>query len=163
VIRPRYFTSARSLSGGAAPEPLCHTVERIVRFEEVDLLGFVWHGRYASYFEDARVALGARYGFRYQDMRRHGFVAPIKRFHVDFEAPLSFDQQCRITAALFWNDAARLDFEYRIHSMEEVLLTQGYTVQLFLDLSGNLCLGKPDFYESFCQRWQKGLLGNADY
>ena len=40
--------------------------------EECDLrrwtnLGIVWHGRYASFFEDARSAAGEKYGFGYPD------------------------------------------------------------------------------------------------
>ena len=36
-----------------APPPLRVDVGRKVRFEEVDSMGIVWHGHYASYFEDA--------------------------------------------------------------------------------------------------------------
>lgn len=156
--KPWYFKPARRPTDGAPP-PLVFSVARVARFDEVDPLGVVWHGRYASYFEDARVALGNHYGFGYQDMLKAGVVAPIKQMHMDFEAPLRFEQQCRITARLFWNDAARLDFEYTIHAADGALLTRGYTVQLFLTAAGELCLGKPDCYEAFCARWKAGKLG----
>ena len=41
---------------GDMPKPLVAEVKRRVRFEEIDLLGMVWHGRYPSYFEDGRIA-----------------------------------------------------------------------------------------------------------
>lgn len=52
-MRKAYF---RPVPG--APAPLCVTTQREVRFEEVDVMRIVWHGRYASYFEDGRVAPG---------------------------------------------------------------------------------------------------------
>lgn len=70
------------------------------RFEEIDLLGVVWHGRYASYFEDARFALGEKYGIGYETVRAYGFVTPVKLFHVDYVRPLLFNQKCVITAAM---------------------------------------------------------------
>ena len=42
------------------PAPLVVGIDRRVRFEEVDALGMVWHGRYPSYFEDGRIAFGDR-------------------------------------------------------------------------------------------------------
>ena len=50
-MRKNYFPSVKG-----CPPPLGIRVERKVRFEETDPLGIVWHGRYASFFEDARTA-----------------------------------------------------------------------------------------------------------
>ena len=52
-----YFRPETMMNGRPAPLPLTCTVPREVRFEEVDALNVVWHGRYPSYFEDARVAM----------------------------------------------------------------------------------------------------------
>ena len=40
------------------PAPLEKSVFRTVRFNEIDPMGIMWHGHYASFIEDARVALG---------------------------------------------------------------------------------------------------------
>ncbi len=146
-----YFTSAPD-----APAPLCFTVERVCRFDELDPLGVVWHGRYASYFEDARVALGAHYGIGYLDFKRHNLLAPIKQMFVDYQAPLRFDERCAISASLHWTEAARLNFSYVIRSREGEVLTTGYTVQLFLTPEGELYTARPDFYADFCERWKAG-------
>lgn len=156
---PRYFKQPMHCADGLpAPAPLAVTTTRLVRFNEVDPLGIVWHGNYASYFEDARVAFGERYGIGYQTMHAAGFVTPIKQMHIDYEAPLRFNQECRITASLFWCDAARLNFEYTIADAHGAITTRGYTVQLFVTLAGDLCYAKPDFYEAFCAQWREGTL-----
>lgn len=155
----RYFKTPVLADGSPAPAPLGVTVTRLVRFSETDPLNVVWHGHYASYFEDARVAFGERYGLGYQAIYDAGFVTPVKQMHIDYEAPLRFNQECRITASLFWSDAARLNFEYVVADGEGRLTTRGYTVQLFVTLKGDLFYAKPDLYEAFCARWKNGLLG----
>lgn len=142
--------------GGAAPEPLRWSVERKVRFEEVDSLRVVWHGRYPSYFEDARIAFGERYGLKYMELYDAGTITPIKQMYIDYLGPLRFGDSCRINIALHWHDAARLNFSYTIESPEGELLTTGYTVQLFLDQQGQVYMFKPDIYADFCERWRRG-------
>ena len=92
---------------GDQPAPLRVSIERTVRFEEVDSLGIVWHGRYASYFEDARVAVGQKYGIGYMDFYSHGVIAPIKKMHFDYYRSLRF-WRMRIRKALNWNSTLLL-------------------------------------------------------
>ena len=155
----RYFKTAVLGDGTPVPAPLVASVTRFVRFNEVDPLNVVWHGHYASYFEDARVAFGERYGLGYQAMYDPGFVTPVKQLQIDYEAPLRFNQECVITGSLFWSEAARLNFEYTVTDGEGRLTTRGYTVQLFLTLAGELVYARPDFYEAFRARWKNGLTG----
>lgn len=151
-----YFKPEAGPDGTAVPAPLEAAVERVVRFDEVDALGIVWHGRYASYFEDARVALGDRYGIGYYEFLAAGLVVPVKQMGVDYAAPLRFKERCRITARLHWSAAARLNFSYMITNMDGAPLTTGYTVQLFCDKRGEPFVFKPDFYTAFCVRWEAG-------
>ena len=67
-MRKPYFPSRKR-----DPSPLRVTVERRVRFEETDPLAIVWHGRYASYFEDARSAAGEKYGI--------GYLGPLQEWY----------------------------------------------------------------------------------
>lgn len=134
------------------------TVDRVVRFEEVDPLGIVWHGRYPSYFEDARVAHGDRYGIGYLDFHRERVLTPIKQMYVDYLLPLRFGETCSITALLHWSDAARINYEFRIHNHSGDLTTTGYSVQLFIEENGTPLMYPPDFYLEFQQRWKAGTL-----
>jgi acyl-CoA thioester hydrolase len=141
-----------------APPPLRTLVRRHVRFEEVDPMGIVWHGRYPSYFEDARVALGSRYGIGYEDFIRHGVPAPIRRMQIDYLAPLRFRDEFSVEAILHWSDGARLDFEFLIRGAGECLLATGCSVQLMLNLTGELLLLPPPFLHELRERWQAGTL-----
>ncbi|UFS69367.1 acyl-CoA thioesterase [Geomonas sp. RF6] len=141
-----------------APPSLSVTVERQVRFEEVDPLAIVWHGRYPSFFEDARVAFGAKYGVGYLDCYRNGFLTPIKKMHVDYFRPLSFPEPFTIEGILHWTPAARLNFEFIIRNGEGEVTTTGYTVQMMVDTEQNVLLIPPPFIRDFLDRWQAGEL-----
>ena len=150
-MRKPYFPSRKD-----DPTPLRVTVDRQVRFEETDPLGIVWHGRYASYYEDARSAAGEKYGIGYLDLHRNGIVAPIRIMHSDYHRPLRYHENFTIEGIFHWTEAARIDIEYIIRDKEGLLATTGYTVQIMLDMDGNLLLIPPPFYREFCEKWRAG-------
>jgi acyl-CoA thioester hydrolase len=148
-----YFNTA-----AGQPAPLRVSVERRVRFEEVDPLGIVWHGRYPGYFEDARVAFGDRFGIGYLDFYGAGILAPVKKLHVDYQRPLRFDETFSIEGVLHWSEAARLNFEFVLRNAAGEVTTSGYTVQMLMDTEHTLLLVPPPFYQEFCRRWAQGEL-----
>lgn len=151
-----YFKPETTMDGRPAPAPLRCSVMREARFEEVDALKMVWHGRYPSYFEDARVAFGKAYGLGYTDFYAAGLVVPVKQMGIDYVAPLRFGQICRVTASLHWSEAARMNFSYVIADVSGSVATTGYTVQLFLNTKQELFMAKPEMYANFCARWALG-------
>jgi len=153
MMRKPYFRLQKG-----TPQPLCCTVHRVVRFEEVDALGIVWHGRYPSYFEDGRVMLGEQYGIGYMDFYHQGIVSPIKQMHVDYQLPLRFGEAFTIEAILHWSDAVRLNHEFILRNSAGEVTTTGFTVQLMMDTENNVLMTPPPFYEGFRQRWQAGDL-----
>ena len=141
------------------PADLMVKTERRVRFEEVDMLGIVWHGHYVSFLDAGRVALGDRYpALSYARMKGEDMAAPIVQMHIDYQSPLVFDDLMQIETTLHWADALRLDFSYKISNSDGRLAIKAYTVQLFTDLKGALLLLPPDWIAEFRQQWKTGKL-----
>lgn len=138
------------------PQPLTAEIKRKVRFDELDPLAIVWHGNYASFFEEARIALGDSYSIGYMDFANNNTIIPLKKFHADYCAPLEFGKEYTVKAFLHFNPAARLDFSYEIYDASGRLMTTGYTVHMLLDKQNNILVVKPPFFEDFCQKWQRG-------
>lgn len=152
MIKPYFPAEA------GAPDPLRITVSRQVRFEEVDPLGIVWHGRYPGYFEDARVALSDRYGIGYMDFYGQGIITPIRQLHIDYVRPLHFKDIFSIEAVLHWTAATRINMEFILRDETQVVTTTGFTVQLMLDTNGDTLLAPPALYRAFTDRWKKDTL-----
>jgi acyl-CoA thioester hydrolase len=150
-MRKSYFPHDPS-----APGPLRATVARRVRFEEADPLGIVWHGRYASYFEDARESLGDGLGIGYRDFFARGLSIPLRRFTVDYLAPLAYPEEFTVDAVLHWSEAMRLNYEFALRGADGMLRATGASVHLLVDKSLNLQMTAPDFYREFLDRWRAG-------
>ncbi|BCS88446.1 acyl-CoA thioesterase [Pseudodesulfovibrio sediminis] len=148
-----YFKSPEN-----APAPLRSITQRPVRFEEVDPLAIVWHGRYPSYFEDGRIHLGDQHGLGYLDFKRHEVAAPIKQMYFDYILPLSYGDTAHIETFLHYTEAARLNYEFIIRNSAGDITTTGYTVQLFMTFDHELLITPPDFYQKILERWKNGKL-----
>lgn len=151
MIKPYFKTEP-------GPQPLRAGFERRVRFEECDMLGIMWHGRYAGYFEDAREALADKYGLTYKRLQEEGVITPIVSFHIDYVLPLAYRETYTVQAIMHWTEAARINIEYEITNAEGKLHTRGYSVQLLVDLKGQLLFAHTDYYADFLRRWQAGEL-----
>ena len=140
--------------GEGSPAPLSATVTRRVRFEEVDPLGIVWHGRYPSFFEDAREHLGNSLGIGYTDFFQHGLRIPLRRLSIDYLRPLAYPEEFSVQAKLHWSEAMRLNYEYAIYSSAGELLATGCTVHLVVDAAMQLQMTMPAFYRVFLDTWR---------
>jgi acyl-CoA thioester hydrolase len=138
------------------PLPLVASAGRRIHFEEVDILGMVWHGNYASFFEDGRVAFGDIYGLNYHTMRENKTMAPIVQMHLDYKLPLRIDDSIRVEAALHWTETARLNFSYTIFNPKGQIATKGYTVQMLTDPEGTVMFYTPDWLREFHRKWREG-------
>jgi acyl-CoA thioester hydrolase len=142
---------------GGAAEPVAVNIGRRVRFSEVDVMGIVWHGRYALFFEEASAELGRRCGLSYRDFYEAELRAPIVEFHVDYYRSLYLDEEFEIRAAMFWHDGARINTEYHLVKQDGTLAASGYTVQLFTAAkTGEVCIVSPPLLERCRGRWKSG-------
>jgi acyl-CoA thioester hydrolase len=149
---PSYFDAIPE-----APQPLSVVVHRQVRYEEVDALGVVWHGRYVSFLEDGRAMFGERYNLNYLTMYESKVLAPIVKLHIDYHLPLRLSEKFSIFTELVWSESARINFQYRIVS-ENGLHASAYTVQLLTNEKFEVQFIRPQLIEDFCKKWKEELL-----
>lgn len=129
--------------------------EIIVRFNEADPLGIVWHGHYLRYFEDGRESFGKKYGIAYLDCYREGFAVPVVSVHCDYKKPTRYGSTVIVVTTFKNTPAAKLNFDYQILDSEtNALIATGYTTQVFVDAkSFQLQLTNPDFFEKWKKTW----------
>lgn len=154
-FQKEYFTKNK-----CDPSPLVARIARRVRFEEVDALGMVWHGRYPSYFEDGRIAFGDTYGLNYHTFKDNNAIAPVVQMHVDYKQPLRFDELFTVESRLHWTESVRLNFSYRLINREGKTVATGYTVQLLTDTNGVVQLIAPEWLLEFGRKWKEGAWQN---
>jgi acyl-CoA thioester hydrolase len=115
-----------------------------IPFHDVDMIGVVWHGHYAKYFEIARCALLERLGYGYDAMRASGYMWPVIDMRVRYIRPMRFGQRILVKATLReWEN--RLLIDYLVTDAETgQRLTKGSTTQVAVDIaSGEMCYVSP--------------------
>lgn len=123
-----------------------------VRFSEVDSMAVVWHGNYVKYLEDGREAFGRQYGLGYNDVYAAGYMTPIVKMELNYLKTTSYGEELSIESKLIPTDAAKVVFEYRVfRKSDNALVLKAKTVQVFMDLEGNMELTNPEFY----LKWKK--------
>jgi acyl-CoA thioester hydrolase len=137
---------------------LSDRTEIVVRFNEADPLGIVWHGHYIRYFEDGRESFGNTHGLRYLDFYREGVVVPIVSIQCDYKRALRYGESVVVETLYRPCEAARLEFSYRLYNAAtQALVATGSSVQVFLDKdTNNLQLTNPTFYEEW--KIKQGLM-----
>jgi acyl-CoA thioester hydrolase len=140
-----------------APDPISFRIKRRVSFNEVDVMGIVWYGRYAIYFEEAQRELNRCCGLSYQDYFSAGLRAPIVAFHIDYQQPLYLDEEFTIKASFVWCEGAKINIEYEIIKENGSIATRGYTIQVLIESEvKQACIVTPELIERLRKRWLNG-------
>jgi acyl-CoA thioester hydrolase len=127
--------------------------EILVRFNEADPLGIVWHGHYIRYFEDGREAFGNKYGIGYLDFYAQGFIVPVVHINCEYKRSLRYGERVIVETTYLPCDAAKLKFSYRLFNKNtNQLVASGSSMQVFLEKEqSTLQLVNPPFFEE----WKK--------
>lgn len=134
---------------------LSHSIEVLIRFNEADPLGIVWHGHYIRYFEDGREAFGKQYGIGYMDFFKHQIVVPIVHAECNYKRSLRFGDSVRVEAIYEPCESAKIIFRYNLYNtLDERIVATGSTTQVFLEKeSQTLILNNPPFFEA----WKRNM------
>lgn len=125
---------------------ITYTSEIRVRFVETDPLGIVWHGNYIQYFEDGREAFGRHHGISYLDQKDHNFSTPIVKSSSEHKLPLRYGDVATVKTTYVDSRAAKMVFRYEIFNPDGELVCTGETIQVFVELGGEMSLTIPDFF-----------------
>ncbi|WP_143307873.1 acyl-CoA thioesterase [Chitinophaga vietnamensis] len=137
---------------------LTESTKVLIRFNEADPLGIVWHGHYVQYFEDGREAFGEKYSLRYLDILAAGYTVPVVNIQCDYKRPLRYGDRVNVATTYVDDMAAKIKFEYTLtNAATGEVVAKGSSVQVFLDKeTSTLQLTIPAFFRQWKE--QHGLI-----
>jgi acyl-CoA thioester hydrolase len=130
---------------------LTESANILVKFNEADPLGIVWHGHYIRYFEDGREAFGEKYGLRYLDIYKEGYTVPVVNVHCNYKRSLRYGDRVVVETNYINTAAAKIKFDYKLYNfVTGELVADGSSLQVFLDVpTSTLQLTIPPFFEKW--------------
>ena len=126
----------KSVSGWNRDGPFYEGVTAVrVRYAETDAMGWVYYGRYFTYFEIGRTELMRELWRPYADIEKDGYRLPVVSTGSRFLAGAKYDDLLRIVTRVSLVSIYRLRFDYRVFS-DEKMLCEGFTEHCFVGQKG---------------------------
>ena len=86
-----------------------------VSFEDIDMMGIVWHGNYMRYMEQARCNLFSKLNYTYLDMARDNCAYPVGKMEVKYIKPAKLGDSLIIKSQIVETEPA-LVIKYAIYN-----------------------------------------------
>ena len=103
------------------------------RYSEVDRMGYVYYGNYATYFEVGRVEAMRVLGISYAELEEDGIMMPVIRYEIDYKKPAFYDEELTIVTRVTEVPRSRITFEYETWNSKGEHLNSAMTQLVFVD------------------------------
>ena len=110
-----------------------HRTTLRTRYSEVDRMGYVYYGNYATYFEVGRVEAMRELGISYAELEASGIMMPVVRYEIDYRKPAFYDEELTIITRVREIPRSRITFEYETYNAKGELLNKAMTELVFVD------------------------------
>lgn len=99
-----------------------------VRYVEVDLMGFLYHAHYVTYFDVARTEMIRHLGCSNFEIEKQGIMIPVLNVNIDYGKPVHCDDILTIKTIIKDVPTAKAVFYYEVYREQELLTTGSVTV-----------------------------------
>ncbi len=111
-----------------------YTYELRSRYGETDKMGYVYYGRYLEYFEVARTEMIRSLGMPYTALEEQGVMLPVVQTHIEYKAPIYYDELMYVKVYLFDIPTVKLETYYDIFTRrQESPHARGWVTLCFME------------------------------
>ncbi len=114
-----------------------HETKIVTRYAEVDRMGYVYYGNYATYFEVARVEAMKEFGLSYADLENAGILMPVVHYEIDYKKPAFYDETLTVACCIKEIPRSRMNFYYETFNAKGELLNTAMTQLVFVSTETN--------------------------
>lgn len=122
-----------------------HKTSLRVRYGETDQMGYVYYGRYAEYFEVARVEAMRNLGISYRKLEEEGIMLPVSRLEVKYAKPIHYDEKIDLVTTVQLVGKTFIRFETMVKNEHDELSTTGVVTLCFIDKESRLPIEPPEY------------------
>lgn len=117
------------------------------RYADVDQMGFVYYGNYATYYEVGRTDAMRELGTSYKHMEDEGIIMPVHSMYCRYFKPAHYDELMTVKTIVRELPLARMKFEYEVYNKEKELLNKGETTLAFVSKESNKPVRIPQWFK----------------
>lgn len=124
---------------------LVQKTEFRIRYAETDKMGYVYYGRYAEFFEVARVEALREIGVNYNDLEKNGISMPVLKYSVEFKKPVYYDEKIIIETVISKKPETRIEFDFKTYNQKKECVNIAKVELVFIDSKLKKPIKAPDF------------------
>ncbi len=115
-----------------------------VRYADTDQMGYVYYGKYAEYFEVARVDALKQQQLSYKIIEQNGVMLPVSEYNIKYIKPAFYDDTITIHTQIELLSSTRIKFLHQSF-VNEKKINEAHVILVFVDLSTRKPISAPDY------------------
>ncbi len=114
-----------------------------VRYDEVDKMGYVYHGNYAKYYHISRTELLRRIGISEKELETNNVILPVTEMSIKYIKPIFYDDIITIKTSLLSLPASRMIFHHEVRNHNNVVINKADSTLAFVDINTRMPMRAP--------------------
>jgi acyl-CoA thioester hydrolase len=114
-----------------------------IRYSDTDQMGYVYYGKYANFYEIARVELFRKLGFSYSQLEKKGVGMPVIEMKSKYLMPAKYDEIININIQIKEKPSAKILFHYKLYNEKNNLINTASTLLTFINLQSKKAIRTP--------------------
>lgn len=116
-----------------------------IRYDEVDKMGYVYHGNYAKFYHISRTELMRKIGFSDKELEAKSILLPVIEMNIKYLKPVFYDDVITIKTALRNIPSSRMHFKHEVYNAHNEVINQAESIVVFVDMHTRKPMKAPYF------------------
>ena len=113
---------------------MINTENRIeIRYDEVDKMGYVYHGNYAKYYHISRTSLLKRVGICDRELEKQNIILPIIELNIRYLKPVFYGDIITVRTSLKEIQKIRIHFSHKVFNQDNEVINEADSTLVFVD------------------------------
>lgn len=104
-----------------------------VRYDEVDKMGYVYHGNYARYYHISRTDLLRKFGLSDKDLEQLKLLLPVIEMNIKYLKPVYYDDIITIQTTLEEVPVTRMKFMHLVYNSDHEIINKASSIVVCVD------------------------------
>jgi acyl-CoA thioester hydrolase len=114
-----------------------------IRYDEVDKMGYVYHGNYAKYFHISRTELLRKVGICDRSLENYNILLPVVDLSIKYLHPIFYDEIIIIKTSLHGIPTSRMKFQHEVLNEKNEIINKAESTVAFVDVNTRRPLKAP--------------------
>ena len=131
-----------------------------IRYDEVDKMGYVYHGNYAKYYHISRTELFRKLGICDKELENHNIMLPVVCLKTKYLKPIFYDDIITIKTHLDKMPGSRMLFHHEVRNQNNELINKAESTVAFVDIDSRKPIRAPKIITSKIEKFIENKTDN---